>query len=101
MVALALDLEARGTKVILFQIPAAREIFNHPQMQDTRRFIREEVGEHTDLLMDLAMDESELRWIDGAHIDDRSSILVIREIEKRLSNPRDGLVQGGKSDQQR
>jgi hypothetical protein len=86
IVALALDLEARGTKVILFQIPAAREIFNHPQMQNTRRIMREEVGEHTGLLMDLTMDESELRWTDGAHLDERSSIRVIREIEKRLSN---------------
>jgi hypothetical protein len=33
------------------------------------------------------MDESELRWNDGAHLDERSSILVIRAIEKRLSNP--------------
>lgn len=87
IVALALGLEARGTKVLLFQVPAAREIFNHPQMQDTRRILREEVGEHTGLQMNLTMDESELRWADGAHLDERSSILVIRAIEKRLSNP--------------
>lgn len=85
LVALALELEARGTRVLLFQIPAAPEIFNHPQMQNSRRIMREELGARTDLQMDLAMDELELRWTDGAHLDQRSSILVVRAIEKWLS----------------
>jgi hypothetical protein len=84
IVALALDLEARGTKVFLFQVPAARGIFNSVQMQNTRRFLREEVGDRTNLQMDLTTDESELRWLDGAHLDERSAILVIRAIEKWL-----------------
>jgi hypothetical protein len=87
IVALALALEARGTKVLLFQVPAAPEIFNHPQMQNTRRIMREELGARTDLQMELGMDESELRWIDGAHLDERSSILVVRAMEKRISKP--------------
>jgi hypothetical protein len=86
IVALALELEARGTKVLLFEVPAASEIFNHPQMQNTRRFIREELGARTDLRMDPVMDESELRWTDGAHLDERSAILVVRALERWLSS---------------
>ena len=84
IVTLALDLEARGTKVILYQVPVAREIFDQIRYQNSRRIMREEVGEHTGLLMDLKMDDSELRWTDGAHLDERSSILVIRAMEKWL-----------------
>jgi hypothetical protein len=87
IVAFALALEARGTKVLLFQVPAAPEIFNHPQMQNTRRIMREELGARTDLQMEMRMDESELRWTDGAHLDERSSVLVVRAIEERLSKP--------------
>jgi hypothetical protein len=84
IVALALDLESRGTKVILFQLPIAREIFDQIRQQNSRRIMREEVGEHNGLLMDLSIDESELRWTDGAHLDERSSILVIRAMEEWL-----------------
>jgi hypothetical protein len=86
IVSLALELQARGTKVLLFQVPAAPQIFNHPQMQISRRILREELGEHTSLQMDLAMDESEVRWLDGAHLDERSSILVVRALESWLSS---------------
>jgi hypothetical protein len=86
IVALALELQARGTQVFLFQVPAAQEIFNHPQMQNTRRILREELGAHSDLQMELAIDESKLRWIDGAHLDERSAILVVRAMENWLSS---------------
>jgi hypothetical protein len=86
IVALARELEARGTKVFLFQIPAAPEIFNHSQMQSSRRIIGEELGDHTRFQMDPAMDESDLRWTDGAHLDERSSVLVVRAMERWLSS---------------
>lgn len=84
IVELALSLETRGTKVILFQIPAPRRIVDSEQMNLTNRFLRE-AGSKRVLEMELPADESKLRWSDGAHLDERSSILVIRSIESWLS----------------
>ena len=84
IIALALNLERRGTRVVLFQLPVAPEIFEQPRQQATRRIMREEVGAHTNLSMDLSLDGSEIRWSDGAHLDERSSILVIRAMERWL-----------------
>jgi len=83
-VALALQLQARGTKVFFVSLPIANEMASSQLAIDTQEDFRQATAMHQELLLDVNFERSELRWTDGAHLDERSAILVIRQIESTL-----------------
>jgi hypothetical protein len=76
-------LEARGARVFLVQLPMAPALEQSRYFAGTKR-IMEDAAARPDRWLDLRVDRSQLRWIDGAHLDERSALLVIEAIEQAL-----------------
>lgn len=77
------ELECRGTKVFFVDLPFSPELHESSYATGTRR-IMEEANGAEDRWLQLRMDTAQLRWKDGAHLDKRSTILVIDAIERAL-----------------
>ncbi|NUR10296.1 MAG: hypothetical protein HOQ20_00405 [Bradyrhizobium sp.] len=82
------DLRQRGVRVFLIHIPLAPEIEGSRLVRMTDEIVHEAFP---DLGLWLAVDppRRELRWDDGMHLDERSSLLVVRAIESALNERRD------------
>jgi hypothetical protein len=88
IVALADELERRGTKVFFIELPMTDEMSRTWLAARTREIMQQAIGERTDRVLQLHLDSDQLRWTDGAHLDERSAIIVLQAIEKevRLTN---------------
>ena len=81
------QVEQRGARVLLFELPysqpiessrfatTTREII-HAAFPDPRRWLRVDA------------DRSELRWADGVHLDERSAVIVTQAMERALASAR-------------
>ena len=82
------DLRQRGVRVFLIHIPLAPEIEGSRLVRMTDEIVHEAFPDRG---LWLAVDppRRELRWDDGMHLDERSSLLVVRAIESALNERRD------------
>lgn len=81
---LVADVERRGGRAFLIEVPLAPEIEGSRLMRATREIVH---GAFPDRAAWLSIDvpRSELRWADGVHLDERSALIVARAIEKALA----------------
>lgn len=82
--ALIADIERRGSRALLFEVPF------HPAIEKSRSVIasREIVAAafpQQEQWLRLDPPAAELRWPDGVHLDERSALLVARAIEQALA----------------
>jgi len=77
------SLENRGCKVLLFELPYAEGLESTRFAKTSRRMIHEAFPD-TKRWLDVDYPREELRWADGVHMDERSSIVVSRLLERGL-----------------
>lgn len=80
------QMEAQGVRVYLLEMPLMPEIKNGPYSSTVHREIEEANAARPDRWLRLDLDQSQLRWADAYHLDERSNILVIQAIEQKLQN---------------
>jgi hypothetical protein len=78
------ELERRGAKVFLFELPYLDQVENTRSAMITREVVHAAFPEPSRWLpIDVA--RSELRWADGVHLDERSALITARSMEKNLT----------------
>jgi hypothetical protein len=77
------EIEQRGAKALLIEIPLAPEIEETRSAKVTRDIVREAFPDGNTWLTIVAP-PAQLRWADGVHLDERSALVVARAIEKAL-----------------
>lgn len=80
MKALVSDLEERGVKCVFLDVPMPPELNNAPFISEAKKRAMTEFPDRSSWLQ-LNLNAAELRWTDGAHLDQRSSVIVARAIE--------------------
>ena len=80
----AAELERRGTRVLLMEIPFAPEIARTRAARVTQEIVQNAFPDRNAWLR-IDPPLSELRWADGVHLDERSALIVVRAIEKALA----------------
>ena len=76
------DLERRGTKVLLFELPSPPELRDDNFVRTARRLAKDAFPDDRRWV---PLSEEELRWDNTSHMDPRSAILVARQIDRYLS----------------
>ncbi len=82
---LAASIEARGSRLLLFEIPYPSELEAARFARETRRIVHDAFPEPGRWLS-IGVARQELRWPDGAHLDERSAVLVARAIDKAIAS---------------
>jgi hypothetical protein len=77
------ELERRGCKILLFELPYPPDIRDNAYTLVARRLAREAFPDDSHWL---PITDEELRWIDANHMDERTAILVARQIDGHLAN---------------
>jgi hypothetical protein len=81
---LAASIEQRGSKLLLFELPHAKELEAARYATVTRKIVHDAFpGPGRWLPIEVALDE--LRWPDGVHLDVRSAVLVARSIDRAIA----------------
>jgi hypothetical protein len=75
------NLKARGCKIIFYELPYPKPL-GDAHFAVTARALTTEAFPQDKWLVLNSIDQ--LRWMDGAHMDERSAILVAQEIERQL-----------------
>lgn len=78
------ELQRRGARVFLTEIPFAPEIADSRFVRMTGAIIHEAFPDRA-LWLPIDPPRSELRWADGVHLDERSALIVVRSIESALT----------------
>jgi hypothetical protein len=79
------ELERRGCKVLLFELPTAPQLRDNEYVRVARKLTKEAFPEEVRWL---EISDQELRWVDASHFDERSAILVARQIDRHLAAER-------------
>jgi hypothetical protein len=75
-------LKERGCKIILFELPSPAGIAETPYALAAHALTHEAFPDSD--WINITDDNNQLRWIDASHMDERSSIIVARQIEGKL-----------------
>jgi hypothetical protein len=78
------DIERRGARAFLIEIPFSPEVEVSRAVRITKEVAREAFPDRTQWLA-INPPLPELRWADGVHLDERSAVLVVRSIERALA----------------
>lgn len=78
------EIERRGARALLIEVPLAPEIEGTRSVKVTRDIVREAFPDRSAWLP-IDTPPAELRWADGVHLDERSALIVARAIEKALA----------------
>lgn len=78
------DIERRGSRAFLLEIPFAAEIENSRMVRMSKAIVHAAFPDRGRWLS-INPPVSELRWADGVHLDERSALLVVRAIESALA----------------
>jgi hypothetical protein len=78
-------LEQRGAQVLLFEAPVSAEIEQSRSARITREIVHARFPD-PDRWLRLAFTRSELRWADGAHLDERSAVIMAHSIEQAFTS---------------
>lgn len=78
------DIERRGSRALLLEIPFAAEIEDSRMVMTSKAIVHAAFPDRRRWLS-INPPMSELRWADGVHLDERSALLVVRAIENALT----------------
>jgi len=78
------EIERRGARALLIEIPLSPQIRETRSMGLTRTIMQDAFPDHASWLT-IDAPTSELRWADGLHLDERSALIVVRAIETALA----------------
>ncbi|KJC47927.1 hypothetical protein [Bradyrhizobium sp. LTSP857] len=78
------DIERRGSRAFLLELPFAAEIEDSRMVRISKAIIHAAFPDRGRWLP-INPPVSELRWADGVHLDERSALLVVRAIESALA----------------
>ena len=78
-------LEQRGARVLLFEAPVSAQLEHSRSAHITREIVRARFPD-PDRWLRVTFARSELRWADGAHLDERSAVIVAHSIEQALAS---------------
>ncbi len=78
------DVQRRGSRAFLIEIPFAAEIEDSRQVRMSKEIIHAAFPDR-ELWLPINPPQSELRWADGVHLDERSALIVARAIESALA----------------
>ena len=81
------QVEQRGARVFLFELPYAEPIEGSRFAATTREIIHAAFPDSKRWLS-IEVDRSELRWADGVHLDERSAVIVTQAMERALASVR-------------
>ena len=81
------QVEQRGARVFLFELPYAEPIEGSRFAATTREIIHAAFPDSKRWLS-IEVDRSELRWADGVHLDERSAVIVTQAMERTLASVR-------------
>jgi hypothetical protein len=84
---LILALEARGSRVLLFELPYSEEIEDARAARITREIIHGAFPD-PDRWLRIDVERNDLRWADGVHLDERSAVIVAQSMEHALASVR-------------
>lgn len=76
-------IEARGSRVLLFELPSPPRIRDTPYVKTVSALVREAFPK-PERWIDVSDPHSLLRWIDASHMDERSAIMVAKQIEDQI-----------------
>jgi hypothetical protein len=79
------ELESRGCRVAFFELPYPGELGDYHYAVLTRSLMHSAFPDPRHW-PNLDFHRSELRWIDSAHLDERSAIIVAQEIERYMAS---------------
>ena len=79
--------EPRGARVLLFELPYSAPIEGSRAATITREIVQAQFPD-PDRWLRIDVNRSELRWADGAHLDERSAVIVTRALERVLASAR-------------
>lgn len=82
--ALIAEIEQRGSRAFLLEIPFAAEI-EDSRMVGMSKAIVHAAFPDGERWLPIDPPRDELRWADGVHLDERSALLVVRAIEKAMA----------------
>lgn len=77
-------IEARGSRVLLLEIPYHPQVRQSPGVRITDEIVHTAFPDPARWLR-ISLAENELRWPDGGHLDDRSALLTARAIEAAVA----------------
>lgn len=80
---LVAELEQRGCRVMLFELPIVPELRDNPYFRVAHRLMHQTFPEKSRWLQ---VSEEELSWLDSSHMDERSAILVARQFDNFLAD---------------
>jgi hypothetical protein len=78
-------LEQRGAQVLLFEAPVSAQLEQSRSARITREIVRARFPD-PDRWLRLVFTRSELRWADGAHLDERSAVIVAHSIDLAIAS---------------
>ena len=81
------QVEQRGARVFLFELPYAEPIEGSRFAATTREIIHAAFPDSKRWLS-IEVDRSDLRWADGVHLDERSAVIVTQAMERALASAR-------------
>lgn len=79
------ELEAKGVTVLLYELPIDPTLQRSRPMVRGRSALADAFGPDNRRWLSLEYPAEEIRWDDGAHLDDRSAIIVARSLERAIS----------------
>jgi hypothetical protein len=77
--------EQRGARVLLFELPYSEQLEESRSAKITREIVHSQFPDPARWLR-IDFPRNELRWADGAHLDERSAVIVAQSIDKALSS---------------
>ncbi len=78
------EIERRGARALLLEIPLSPAIEETRFARITRQIVQEAFPDRAAWL-EINAPRTELRWADGVHLDERSALIVVRAIEIALA----------------
>ena len=79
------DVQQRGSRAFLIEIPFAAEIENSRSVRLNKEIVHAAFPDQGAWLP-INPPRHELRWADGVHLDERSALIVVRAIESALAD---------------
>jgi hypothetical protein len=78
-------LEQRGAQVLLFEAPVSAQLEQSRSARITREIVRARFPD-PDRWLRVVFTRSELRWADGAHLDERSAVIMAHAIDQAFAS---------------
>jgi hypothetical protein len=78
------EVERRGARAFLIGIPFSPEIEDSRAVRVTKEIVQEAFPD-PNAWLPIDPPQTELRWADGVHLDERSALIVVQSIERALS----------------